>query len=437
MTSTLLLVIVVVAVAGVVWMASAGRVRAATDAALRDRDARTAAAEARAEELRRQIVEQRTLLDEAKTSLTHTFRALAADALAGNNQGFLDLAEQKFKALKDDAAGSLDARQRAIETLVQPLRETLAAFQQETKELEHKRVRDASAVGEQLRQLAMTHGALQNETARLVNALRSPHVRGRWGEITLRRIAELAGMTANCDFYEQESVETADGRLRPDMVVRLPAGRDVVVDSKTPLAGYLEALEATGEQERDSALAKYATQVRQHVAKLASKEYWEQFDNAPEFVVLFVPNDSFLIAASEKDPGLVEGAMARKVVIATPATFIGLLRAFAYGWRQEQITENARRISDLGQELADRMATVVDHVGRIGAALGKAVQSYNQSVASLESRVLPTARKFKELGAGGRKEIDEIEQIEHAVRQLGQPDLPVLAPDADTAETEG
>ncbi len=443
------------------WAVAAARVRTGQEAALRERDARAAAAEARADEIRqqatsaerqietireklaaadraraaaeahtaeveRQIVAERTLLGEARTKLAETFKALAADALAGNNQGFLQLAEQTFKALKDEADGSLDARQKAIDVLLQPLRETLVTYQRETQALEERRVRELSTVGEQLRQLAQAQLTLQNETARLVTALRTPAVRGRWGEIALRRTAELAGMSRYCDFDLQQHVTTEDGFLRPDMIVRLPAGRIVVVDSKVPADAYLEALEASSDAARDAALVRHAGQVRHIVNQLASKEYWDQFESTPEFVVLFIPSDSFLVAAAEKDPTLVEVALGKKVVIATPATFIALLRAIAYGWRQELVNENAQRISALAQELSDRMGTLVDHFGRVGGSLAKAVQSYNEAVASLETRLLPSVRRFKELGAGGKRDVTELEQIERAVREIGQPELPGL-----------
>ena len=370
------------------------------------------------------LVAQQALLEEAKKTLTDTFKSLAAEALAGNNAGFLTLAEQKFKALKDEASADLQQRKVAIETLIQPLTQTLSNYQKETKELEDKRLREVSAVGEQLQSLASGQLKLQAETAKLVNALRSPQVRGRWGEIALRKTAELAGMSPHCDFIEQESVDTTSGRQRPDMVVKLPAGREVVVDSKVSLSAYLEALEANTDEEREAALIRHAAQMKQHVKNLASKDYWEQFKSAPEFVVLFIPNDSFLAAAAEKDPSLVENALEKKIVIATPTTFIALLRAIAYGWRQEQVADNAQRIFAVGQELSERMGILADHLIKIGGSLGKAVESYNASVASLEKRVLSSARKFKQLGAGSKKEIEELQVIEQQPREPTQPEIP-------------
>src|SRR5262249_34616197 len=274
-----------------------------------------------------------------------------------------------------------------------------------------KRLKEIGAVGEQLRAVAETQSVLQRETAKLISALKSPNVRGRWGEITLRKTAELAGMSSYCDFREQETADTEGSRLRPDMVVKLPAEREVVVDSKVPLGGFLEALEAQSDAERAFALEKHAKQVAQHVSKLSSKEYWGQFRSAPEFVVLFIPNDSFLAAAAEKDPELVESALAKRIVIATPTTFIALLRAIEFGWRQRIAVENAEHIRNLGQELSDRFGILVDHLAKLGTALGKAVECHNAAIASFEARILPAARRFKTLGAGGRKAIEELQPI--------------------------
>ncbi len=375
-------------------------------------------AETRHQEATRNLAAQQKLLEEAKTSLSDTFRSLAAEALAGNNDGFLTLAEEKFKALRDESSIDLEQKKTSIESLVQPLTQILSTYQQETKELEDKRLRELSTVGEQLRQVALAQTTLQAETAKLVNALRSPQIRGRWGEIALRKTAELAGMSPHCDFVEQESVTTDVGRLRPDMVVKLPAQREVVVDSKVPFSAFLESLECTTHDERHRALVRHASQVKQHVNQLSSKEYWDQFKAAPEFVVLFIPNDSFLAAAAEQDPALIESAMKKNIVIATPTTFIALLKAIAYGWKQEQITEDAERISTLGQELSERIGILVEHFSKVGGSLGKAVESYNAAVASLESRVLPSARKFKQLGAGSKKDIEEIQPIDQNPRAM-------------------
>jgi len=308
------------AIGGVVtWLVARGQ-SAAGEARVQELRAQLAASQvdlsrvrqdlSRSEQARVAAAEQARVLEEAKTRLTDTFKSLAADALAGANSSFLQLAEEKFKALREESSGDLHARQEAINALLAPLAQALDTYQRETRELEQRRNSDLGGVGAQLRQVAESHARLHAETARLVNALRSPHVRGRWGEIALRRTAELAGMTAYCDFAEQEAIPTENGRLRPDMIVRLPAGREVIVDSKVPLVGYLEALEAVDESGRTAALGRHVQHLRTHVAKLAAKNYSDAFTTSAEFVVLFIPNDSFLAAAAERDPDVVEWALA-------------------------------------------------------------------------------------------------------------------------------
>lgn len=385
---------------------------------LRGAVADRAAAEARAVAAQQGLEEQRGLLEDAKGKLTDAFKALAAEALKSTNQDFLALAETRFAALKQDAEGELEARKTAIETLVQPLRQALDEYQRQAKDLEEKRLREISSVGQQLQDVAQAQTSLQRETANLVNALRQPQVRGRWGEIALRKTAELAGMTRYCDFVEQESVSVEGGRLRPDMIVRLPARREIVVDSKVALNAYLEAVEATTPEARETALARHAQQVRNHVKALASKEYWNQFPQAPEFVVLFIPGEPFFAAAAERDPELLQAALENHVLIATPTTFIGLLLTAAYGWRQEQLTENAQRISDLGKQVHERLAVLIEHFARVGRALENSVDAYNKAVGSLESRVLPAARRFTDLGAGGPRDIPLLDPLDQAPRSL-------------------
>ncbi|WP_447970925.1 DNA recombination protein RmuC [Nitrospira sp. M1] len=399
---------------------------------LMDSEATKISAETKYEEATRHLAQQHSLLEETQSTLSNTFRSLAAEALAGNNTGFLTLAEEKFKALREESSNDLEQKKTSIDALVQPLTQLLATYQQETKELESKRLRELSTVGEQLRQVALSQSTLQAETAKLVNALRSPQIRGRWGEIALRKTAELAGMSAHCDFVEQKNVATATGHLRPDMIVKLPAQREVVIDSKVPCSAFLESLEATNDDERNRALSRHAAHVKHHVNQLSSKEYWDQFQASPEFVVLFIPNDSFLAAAAERDPSLIESAISKNIVIATPTTFIALLKAIAYGWKQEQITEDAERISTLGQELSERLGILVDHFMRVGGSLGKAVEAYNASVASLESRVLPSARKFQQLGAGSKKDIDDLRPIDHSPRTLASTQHETEVPDRYT-----
>ncbi|MBI3667969.1 MAG: DNA recombination protein RmuC [Acidobacteria bacterium] len=371
--------------------------------------ARSAAAEAREQEVRQQFQSRDTELHDVREKLADSERTrVAAETLAGDTER--NLLQQRV--LLEEARNKLG---ETFRSLVHPLEEALSGYQRATSG-------ELGSVAEQLRGVAQAEGKLQAETARLVNALRSHQARGRWGEITLRRIVELAGMSSYCDFSEQESVSTEDGRLRPDMIVKLPADRVVVVDSKVPLEGYLDALEAVTEEEREAALTRHVAQVNQHIARLAAKEYWSQFSASSEFVVLFIPNDSFLAAAAERDRNLLETALAKRIVIATPATLFALLRAIEYGWRQAKLADNAQRISELGQELYDRLATWAEHLNKVGAALRDAMESYNAAVGSLEMRVFPAARKFKELGAGGKREIEELESIEQAPRPLTAPE---------------
>jgi DNA recombination protein RmuC len=385
---------------------------------LRTVTAEKADAEARADESRAGLDAQKRLLEEAKARLAEAFRALAADALKSSNEDFLRLAEQRFKMLAQEAAGELEARKTAVGALVQPLQQAMSAYQQEARALEEKRLREISGVGRQLTEVAQAQTALQRETSNLVNALRAPQVRGRWGEIALRKTAELAGMTKHCDFTEQETVQTEGGRLRPDMIVHLPAKRDIVVDAKVALNAYLEALEVTTPEQREAALVRHAQQVRMHVRRLASKEYWNQFPQAPDFVVLFIPGEVFFAAAMERDPDLLQDALSSQVLIATPTTFVGLLLTAAYGWRQEQVAENAQRISELGRQVHERLAILIEHFAVVGKSLEKAVEAYNKAVGSLETRVLPAARRFPELDSGSGKPIPGLDPIVQTPRVL-------------------
>ncbi len=351
------------------------------------------------------------------------FKALSADALARNNQAFLDLARAAFGQLQEGSRGDLEKRQQAIGELVGPVRESLDKMGERIQDLEKARTGAYATLTEQVRSLIETQTQLRSETARLVTALRAPAVRGNWGEIQLRRVVEMAGMTEYCDFTLQTSVESGEGsRLRPDMVVRLPGGKNVVVDVKTPLAAYLEALEAPDEQTRRDRLADHARQVRAHVTALSRKSYWEQFENAPEFAVLFLPGECFFSAALESDPSLLEFGVEQNIILATPTTLIALLRAVAYGWRQEKLAENAAEISALGKELFKRLSDMGEHWGKVGKALERAVDSYNGAVGSLESRVMVTARKFAELKAAPNgAEIAQLEPIGKRVRSLESP----------------
>ena len=403
---------------------------------LRETDARRVEHETSARELERSLGEQRRLLDEAEGKLGDTFQALAAQALQQSQQGFMALAAEKMSSMRDQAAGDLDARQKAhqtaIEGLVKPVRESIDKVDQQIRAIERERGHAYGALSEQVRGLASSQERLQVETGNLVNALRAPAVRGRWGEIQLRRVVELAGMLEHCDFDQQPTVNTDDGRLRPDLIVRLPNGRNLVVDAKAPLGAYLEALEAPTVEARAACLDKHAAQVRAHIQKLSAKGYWEQFSTSPEYVVLFLPGEMFYSAALERLPELIEEGVGQRVLLATPTTLIGLLQAVHYGWRQERVAENAEAISKCGRELHERVATLVEHFVSLGNALGQSVKHFNTAMASFEGRVLVSARRLEELDAKGKKEMPPRPQIDARPRALAPvEDLPVRPAELD------
>src|SRR5580765_6034157 len=362
--------------------------------------------------------EKLTILNQMTEELRESFQALSAEALKSNNQAFLHLAQSTLEKFQSEAKGDLELRQQAVENLVAPIGESLKKVDEQIRQMESTRDRAYGDLTTQVRSLISTQEKLQSETGNLVKALRSPTVRGRWGEIQLKRVVEIAGMLPYCDFVEQETVTTNAGRFRPDLVVRLPGGKNIVVDAKTPLLAYLEAVEATDDEYRRQKLQDHANQVRTHMLQLSSKLYQEQFEPTPEFVVMFLPGETFFSAALEQDPALIERGVSQKVIPASPTTLIALLKAVAYGWNQEKLARNAHEISALGKELHDRLRLLGAHIENVGKGLDRAVESYNKAVGSLESRVMVSARKFVELGSPITEEIAELEPVETTTRNL-------------------
>lgn len=340
-------------------------------------------------------------LAQAKEQMGQSFQALCAQALEQNNRVFLELAQGNFSKLHEKSKSDLTLKEQAVAALVAPLKETLGLVDQKLGQLEKERQSAYSVLRHQVGELVMGQKELRQETANLVKALRAPHVRGRWGEMQLRRVVEMSGMSAHCDFLEQVSIAKEDdaSAVRPDMVVRLPGGKSLVIDAKAPLAAYLDALEAPDDVQRQEHLKTHARHVRTHIMQLASRSYWDRLSatQTPEFVVLFLPGETFFSAALEQDPSLIELGVEKKVILATPATLIALLHAVAYGWRQEALTKNAEEISTLGKELYKRLADVGAHMTKLGQDLDRCVGSYNKTVRSFEARLLPGARRFREL----------------------------------------
>jgi DNA recombination protein RmuC len=376
---------------------------------------------AQLEQERRSGDERRQLMVAAEKQLADAFNSLSAQALARNNQAFLDLATQNLSRFQEAAKGDLAERQLAVEGLVKPLSEELAKLAGQTQALEKARAESYGQLSEQVRNLFGAQQELKQETGRLVSALRRPEVRGRWGEVQLKRVVEMAGMLDHCDFFEQET--SGDGR-RPDMLVRLPGGKTVVLDSKAPVTAYLEAVEAEHEDARGRALTRFVQHVRTHIQQLAAKSYWDQFEQSPEFVVMFLPGEAFFSAALQQDPELIEYASAQKVILATPTTLLALLKAVYYGWRQEALADNARQVSELGALLYERLSKLGEHWNSVGKNLGQAVKAYNEATGSLETRVLVTARRFRELKVASEdRDIRMLNPVETQARNVQSAEL--------------
>jgi DNA recombination protein RmuC len=372
---------------------------------------------------RRNAAEKIALLEQAELRLRESFQTLSAEALRQNNDSFLLLARTSLGEIHKVSSAELDARQKSITELMSPIREALEKVDGKLQETEVARVGSYESLMEQVRSMAESQKDLGARTRNLVDALRSPTVRGRWGEIQLKRVCEMAGMVDHCDFVEQESVSTSDGKLRPDVTVRLPGGKLIIVDAKAPLQAYLDAMEAPDEPTREAKLRDHSRQVRDHITKLSAKSYWGQFDETPEFVVMFLPGETFFSAALQYDPGLIEYGVEQNVIPASPTTLIALLRSVAYGWQQDKIARNAAEISDLGRELYDRIRVFANHYADTRKHLQKSVDAFNGSIGSLERNVLPQARRFKALGATTAADLADIGTIDTALRTLEAPDL--------------
>jgi DNA recombination protein RmuC len=375
--------------------------------------------------LREKVALDATVRDETERKLAGTFAELSGKALEQNADQFLHLAEARLRAGQEAAKGDLALREAAIAKLLGPLQDTLARYEQGLRQLEQDRVGAYEGLSAQVRQIGVSHGELQRETRSLVTALRAPHTRGRWGEMQLRRVVEVAGMVEHCDFDEQVTTDTQDGRLRPDVVVHLPGGAQVVVDAKVPLDAFLRAAECEDENQRRIELSAHARQLRTHIDHLAKKQYWNQFDPSPEFVVAFIPGDPLLAGACESDPSIVEYAMASHVLLATPTTLIALLKTVAYTWQQEQMAESARDVKKLGAELYERLRVLGGHFGKMHRSLTSTVEAFNEAVGSLESRVLVTARRFPEMGVvgAGAEELPESKPVTAIPRSTQAPEL--------------
>ncbi len=358
------------------------------------------------------------ILDHTRDQLANTFNQLSNEALSRNNTNFLRLAEENLKRFQSEAKAELGSKEKAIEQLLKPINEALQNTSKQIQEIEKDRKEAYGSLNSTIAQMNLNQQQLQQETQNLVQALRRPEVRGQWGEMTLRRLAELSGMVAHCDFYEQTHTATETGSIRPDMIVRLPEKREIIVDAKTPLDAYLSAIQAKDDLTRKLELKRHAQIIRGRIKELSRKNYWAEYSQSPEFVVLFIPGEQFLSAALEVDPQLLEDSMSQNIILATPTNFIALLRAVSYGWKQQKLAENAEIIRELGETLYKRLATFGNHLGKLGNSLGQSVNHFNSAVGSLERNVLPGARKFTEMGISVKSEIDELPPVEQQPRQV-------------------
>ena len=458
MNSAVIVVALVAALAGAAigWLAAVGRTRTAVDTRLQELTGGRAAAESAAGELRRQVdglrgelaqsqqqlqreqaarasaetahakaqenlVEQKRLFEEARAKLVETFQAAASQVLAENNSRFLELARTRLDTLQKEAAGDLSQRQTAIAGLVEPMKQALETLRQHVTQVENSRQKAYGELSAQVQQLSDTSRALREETGSLVTSLRQPQIKGKWGELTLRRAAELTGMSPHCDFEEQVSTQGEEGRLRPDMVVHVPGGGSIIVDAKVPLHAFLAAVQAKTADDYRTAMGEHARLVKKHIQDLASKKYPAQFEETVRFVVLFLPGESFFSAAVEQDRELLEYANDRKVILSSPTTFLALLHAVAQGWQQEKLAENAREIADRGKDLHERLLKFLEYLDDVRVGLDRANASYNKAVGSLESRLLPAARKFQALAAPGGDEVPSLTPMETLPRQISVP----------------
>jgi DNA recombination protein RmuC len=407
-----------------VWLALFAGIALGALAALLWRARREQALRIEMEVLRARVQSEETLRAErdqatarAQDQLRGVFGDLARESLQSNSEVFLQLARERLGRQQVDASQALKERESAIESLVQPIREALARTEAQIHAIERDRIDSFATMKTQMDGLATGQNALSRETRNLVTALRRPGVRGQWGEITLRRVVELSGMTLHVDFSEQQHVVTESGAIRPDMIVHMPEQRDIVVDVKTPLDAYLAAVEAQSDEERNAQLRRHAQIVGARVRELSSKQYWSQFERSPDFVVLFLPGDQFLSAALQENPGLVDEAMRQNIMLATPTSLIALLKVISYGWKQTVLAENAKEVRQLGEELYKRLAVFGEHLGKLGKSLGSSVDSFNRAVGSLEQQVLPSARRFESLGLRVSREIEPIEPVESLTRR--------------------